>query len=421
MNLEKLGRTSGMVLVIIIICSHFEIVRQGWSSPSFSHQETKDAQHDWILKKSTSNSFSKRTPDGGIFTAENAKNLSECLKSSNDKFPHPDISAVTYYSDGRLLNMVLWLSSVFSEPNLNGSLSSSSSFMKNPWHEIGYTLSFDVLSANDLGTDYYLEIAWNTVNQTWTRTLSEGSSTGEKRILSQEHNYTGFFENNKRYLLMSLNLSDVSLPDEYRIILSAWDNFLNHGRICKIIDLTNWIYVPPPEYVISTKPTSTILRPGDETNIELQIKSASKLKSYVFLSAENTDGMELNFLPTRIYVPPHGTTTSLLHVKALQNVEVRPYTLPIIATILFPTEAILRNSTDVIANSLLAGTKENLDLVIDVLKPFTMEEKIINFYNSWFTPITGIYIAISGIIAALFPSILKLYRNIKRKYKEKNT
>ena len=79
-----------------------------------------------------------------------------------------------------------------------------------PWHAMGYTMSIDVLSAYDAGTDYYLEIAWDIFNGSWTRTLSEGSSTGEKRILEQEQNYTGFLEPGKNYLLMSVNLSQVA-------------------------------------------------------------------------------------------------------------------------------------------------------------------------------------------------------------------
>ncbi|HKQ20606.1 MAG TPA: hypothetical protein VJS91_01075 [Nitrososphaeraceae archaeon] len=403
--------------MIIVVNSQVGIVKQTWSSSPFPHQETKDRQNDWILRKNINDNFSMPVPDGGIFSAKYSNDPSVCQNSPDNKFPKQDISAVTYYSDGKLLNIVLWLDSVFKEPKLNTSLSSLSSFGENLWHKMGYTLSFDILSANDLGTDYYLEIAWDVVNQTWTRTLSEGASIGEKRVLYQERNYTDFFENNRKYLSMPLNLSEVSSPDQYRIILSAWDNFPIRGQICSFIDLTNWIYIPPPEYVMSTKPTSTILRPGDEANIELQIKSASKLKSYVFLSAEKADGMELTFLPSRIYVPPHGTTASLLHIKALQNVEIRSYTLPITAKILFPSEAKLRNSTDIVSNSLLGGTQENLDLVVEVLKPFTIEDKMSNFYNTWFTPITGMYIAISGIVAGLLPSILKIYRNMKKKNK----
>ena len=401
--------------------SHVELAKQVWASPAFPHQEVRDPDNDWDIKKSNGNNFLMHTPDGTPFRAENPRNLTQCLNRSHDKSSYPpDISAVSYYSDGKSLNTVLWLTSPFREPNLNKSISSLPSFSTYPWHTIGYTMSIDVLSTYDTGTDYYLEIVWDIVNQTWTRTLSEGSSTGEKRILQQDNNYTHFFEKNKNYVLMSLNLTDVSSPDEYRIILSAWDNFLNHRRFCSIVDITNWIFAPPPEFVITTIPGSTVMRPGDETNIEVQIKSDAKLKSYVYLSSEKTDGMELNFVPNRIYVPPYGTTTSLLHVKAFENAEIRPYTLPIMAKILFRTEGMLRNSTVMTNNTLLGSTRENLDFAIDVLKPFTLEERLTNFYNSWFTPITGMYIVISGIIAAIAPSILKKYRNKKRKNNDKN-
>jgi hypothetical protein len=403
-----------VLLLIGIVCFQFQLATVSSSSPPFPRQGIVDPPDDWFLKKSNSNYFAVRTPDGGRFTAINANDMQQCLNDSHKKISFPDIAAVSYVSDGKTLNAVLWLSSPFKEPRLNGTLHSPSSLTVMPWHAMGFTMSIDVLSAYDTGTDYYLEIAWDVFNGSWTRTLSEGSPTGEKRILEQEQNYTGFFEYGKSYLLMSVNLSEISSPDQYRVLFSAWDNFLNQRRFCTIVDITNWIFVPPPEFIISTLPTSSILRPGEDANIELKVKSAANLKSYVFLTADKTDGVELNFVPSRVYVPQYGTTTSLLHIKASQDAEVRSYTLPISANIIFSTEAKLRNSTTGVNNSLFGSIRENLDLDVDVIKPLTFEERLNSFYTLWFTPITGMYAAIFGIIAGIMPWILTKYKRIKR-------
>ena len=278
--------SSLVLLLIVIVYYQFQIAAVAASSPPFPRQEIRDPHADWFFKKSNNNYFSMRTPDGREFTASNANNMRQCLTESHNQFSFPDIAAVSYSSDGKTLNTVLWLSSPFREPRLNTTLSSPSSFMVIPWHAVGYTMSIDVLSDYDTGSDYYLEVAWNIFNGSWTRTLSEASSTGEKRILEQEQDYSGFFEHGKSYMLMSINLSEVSSPNEYRVIFSAWDNFIKDRRLCSIADITNWIFIPPPEFVISTLPTSTVLRPGEEANIELQIKSAAKLKSNVFLSTD---------------------------------------------------------------------------------------------------------------------------------------
>ena len=138
------------------------------------------------------------------------------------------------------------------------------------------------------------------------------------------------------------------------------------------------------------------------------------LKSNVFLSTDRIDGLELNFIPSRVYVPPYGTTSSLLHIKASQTADVRAYTLPIYANILFPTEGMLRDGSNTVNNSVLGSISENLALPIDVLKSLTFEEKLSNFYNSWFTPIAGMYAAILGIIAGISPWIVAKYKRMKK-------
>jgi hypothetical protein len=64
-------------------------------SPSFSRQEIEDATNDWT------------------FTDKEA-----CMSGEKPNFQYPDIQSVSYFSDGKTLNITYWLSRPFSHPNL---------------------------------------------------------------------------------------------------------------------------------------------------------------------------------------------------------------------------------------------------------------------------------------------------------------
>ena len=54
-------------------------------------------------------------------------------------------------------------------------------------------------------------------------------------------------------------------------------------------------------------------------------------------------------------------------------------------------------------------------MTINVLPPVTFEEKLEKFYISFFTPINGIYGAISGILVIAIPWFIKRIRNKQKK------
>jgi uncharacterized membrane protein len=59
---------------------------------------------------------------------------------------------------------------------------------------------------------------------------------------------------------------------------------INH-RLCRLIDATNWVIIPPPDFDISIKPDSSIaLRPNEERTVQLQIKGNSDLQSEAVLT-----------------------------------------------------------------------------------------------------------------------------------------
>lgn len=396
---------SSVCLLTILIYAAAHLQQDSLAlSPPFFRQEIIDPPNDWIVGKLPNNSITIETPDGDGLTLGAAQNNEQC---SSNGFASPDIQGVSYFSDGKILNATIWLSSPFKEHNVNGTLWSTSSFRELPWHQMGYTMSIDTLSVYDTGsTDYYAEIKWNYVNETWSKLIYEGSKIGEKRIIDEVDGYKGFFDDGKRYFVFSLDLDKINYPDQYKIIFTAYDNFLNKGLFCYLYDSTNWVHIPPPEFAMMTKPTSTVLRPGEVKNIELQIKSESNLKSNVYLSSDEPDGIEVTFEPNYLFVPPKGIATSLVKVEALEGVEDSPYTLPIQAKIYFITEGVIRGGQRIVGNPQIGSIPENSNLAIEILKPLSAQEHLNNFFTGWFTPITAMYQTASAIIGGLIVWII---------------
>ena len=46
-----------------------------------------------------------------------------------------------------------------------------------------------------------------------------------------------------------------------------------------MVDTSNWVMVPPPDFSISAQPSSISLRPGEKSTISLQINGNSALQS----------------------------------------------------------------------------------------------------------------------------------------------
>lgn len=62
-----------------------------------------------------------------------------------------------------------------------------------------------------------------------------------------------------------MDLDVLNTPDEYSILFYAADSFIKDGRLCRLADIANRVYVPPPKFDISISSTSADLRPGDDT------------------------------------------------------------------------------------------------------------------------------------------------------------
>lgn len=371
------------------------------ASPSFSLQGIYNSDNGWDLEN--------------VRDFTNAKNITECTTTQHH-FPSPQIAAVNYISDGKTLNSTLWLSSPFKEPII----SSSSIFQQ---VERRYALLIHVNSAFDIGQNYQIVIEWDSTSHAWTRKIIESSPPSifqTEKVLDQKSNYTGFFVRGKNYVDLYFNLSVASYPNQYNVVAYASDTFMTKdSHLCHLIDITDVVPIPPPEFVISTSPGSVALFPGENKTIELQVKSNTNLESVIsFFTTNQTNDIKLKFIPNTTSILPYSMATSLLQIKASEKADAHPYTLPIYTKISFPTiitnwlsGSIHSNPKSIILN------KPPSNVTITVLASLTIGQQIKNMWESWGSPISGfvgLITAIGGGIAGL------LLKKFKDKWNKRN-
>jgi hypothetical protein len=261
------------------------------------------------------------------------------------------------------------------------------------------------------GTGYLTTISWNPSSQTWIKEVDEMRALpgkngiinpGDQKVLELDNNYTGFEDLNKNYAVISAKLSDFNYPNQYFLSFGVMDDYYGQDSSCSLIDITDHVNVPPPQFNITTIPNSVVLRPGEEKDVELIIKNINtNFASHAFLYSNSTKEMNIKFIPDQVSIPPLGMTTSLLHIKSLSNTTIHPYTFPIIANMTFPTKRENYLSNEILNNNKSATIVERSVITATVLEPIPIEQKIDNFLTAWFTPITSAYSTIITIVSGI--------------------
>jgi hypothetical protein len=308
--------------------------------------------------------------------------------------------------------------SPYEEPSLNDVLPSDLD-EKFSWLGVRYVMAIDINSVYDKGSDYLVQIGWykGLDQNQWVRRFTEQSTTDGVKVLYENNNYTGFFDKEENYILLSFDLHGLNFPTQYRLVSYVDVFFFKNNRLCALHDPTNHVPFPPPEFYISTLPTSVTLRPGEEKDIQLRLNSTAYSPSNATFSINQTEGLKATFTPNRTSVPANGMVVSTLHINATENIENRPYTLPIYATISFPTKVGIEGQDKIFNNTSSETINENSYLTLTVLPPLTPDEQLQNFTNAWITPITGIWTFLAGVAAVVAPLIINIYR--KRQDKNK--
>jgi len=277
--------------------------------PSFARQEIRDAPGDWQYFSLRSNS--------------------NCTDVTTQSKKIPDMVGATYFSDNGFLNATIWLSAPFKE--------TPSPLLRFPT----YSMVIGIIQPNNASArvDYGVSIQWDMWKLGWTRTIEEHLSN-YTRILEQDSNYSNFFDNtnNKGHINMSLDLRKISSPNQYFLGFMMLDGILKDRNACGLIDIMpDTVYVPPPEFNISTFPNPLEIKQGEEKTIELKINSSTLVSPSVLLNTtQMPQGIQIQIEPHQTNVPSAGVATSHITVKASDKAAPGSYTLPIFSKISFP-------------------------------------------------------------------------------------
>jgi hypothetical protein len=275
-------------------------------------------------------------------------------------------------------------------------------------------MAMDVNSGYDFrGEDYRVTLDWDPNIRNWTRLVQESrSSMGEDRslasgeyiILQQQNNYGDFFNEEKNYVKIVMDLSAINFPDQYSLVFFITESYTNWNSTCNIdlFDMSDEVHVPPPDFTFIVSPSSISLRPGEEAKMELQIKNTNaKLNSYVVLSTNTTKGIDATFIPNSTSVPPSGLSTSLINIRAADNASNHPHTFPIIANITFPSQLTNYLTNEKYNSTGGARIVEYSDVTVTVLPSVSFQEQFQNVITDWFNPLTSTYTTIVTIVTGI--------------------
>jgi len=371
-----------------------------YSSPSFQRQELTLNSGSWF----------------DVFSGKTTRNGTNYI----------DIQSVSYFSNGRHLNATLWLPDFKTSPN--------------DYELVDYGMYLDADSDNRTGLsgiDYKVEISWDNESRTWTRHFEEWSSNGKSKTLSKEENVTDFFEDRASYVTLYADLDSMLSPNNYRVLFYAEGIDFLHKQFSWIIDSTNWISIPSPELVFVVSPSPIVLTQGGESITEVRINSSSaeelelNIKPEVTENSSNSKLITMKLDSEKLLIPPFGAASTHMRVSITPDIQPTDYMIIMRANIItlntppFAEPGTTQSETQKSAtnNDQDIGVSRSLSLreivsefvsktitdqpvskssVFSIqVKEWKFDEQLNSFVNQWITPLTGIYTAISSIVAGI--------------------
>ena len=359
--------------VLFLISSNLFSISYAIEAP-VTRQSIRDAPFDWI-------NIDKQT-------------------AATEGDPSTDIVEVTYFTNGKTLNSTIWVLFPFRELPVGYSI-------------FNYGMLIDSDFDEDTGAggiDYQLEIRWNNETNTWTRVLTEWSSTAVGgRILEESKNFTRFSGDQLFYVSIPIELEDISNPNKFRAVYYAESK---REASPLITDFTKWINVPPQELQVATYPQSIELRQGETKTVELTINSTSGLEPDVILYSENQDtDPVLDFSAKKLKIPSNGFASIPLTVSTSGNTKIAPHTIFIFANSSYPALEFVKvnaTSNDFEFPLKIPGDDKMVktSLLINVKEPLSLTDKISEFWNKLGELLLFVY----GVVAGLSPMIFNAVR-----------
>lgn len=379
-----------MFLILIIYSSNYlylEHVR-GEISP-FPRQEINDGIHDGLYANTTTSSNKNNT---ATFTSDSR-----------------DLIAVSHFSDGKTLNSTLWFLGMVSKYDDFDDIKSAS-----------YGVLVDVDNnpfTGRLGVDYQKQINWNTTDNFWTSSLIEYSSSGNQKIEIAASNIT--ITQNQSFFPISLDLDSITSPDKFRV--SYYSMEVNKDST-NIVDMTNWVDVPPAQFTLSTLPKSLVLTQGESLDIGAQLVSNTGSSPQVLNidNEKNNAHVLVKFNPNGINFSSFGIAPLPFRITAPSNAQVGQYTIPLLANVsleMTPTGVlgIPGNNTSSAGDGYIT-VRPNLTVSVIERPPFGQEFR--DFWTTYGQVISLFGAGFAGGFSTHIMDRIKERREEKRKRRE---
>ena len=373
-------------------------------SPTFTKQEVSDIEDNILFS-----SKSKTIEDIDLEFQKIAANQSVSIDSVN------------YFSDGKNLKAILWLSNFDRFPSYEKLYDIGGEF------DLSYGILLDIVSNNKKGSnpfDYDISTQCSCIpsNQTWKKIYYELSSNGSnKRIvntsdITHDFNIMQKSEDREKFIELSADLGFLGFPKEYRIMYYAMYSYSFNPEI-SIMDVTNLLTVPSPTILLSIMPSSIELRQGEEKVINLQVNASNQFSPLVNLSLDNRHrDIDLKSNRDQLNIPSNGMDGTTLTVRADPHASLGIHYATLYANTSFfvdPTIASYLDKVRINNNEIRIDEEKVIDqtiLLIDVKPALELSERIKDAWENWGQAVSGFNALIIAIIAGLSPFLINKLR-----------
>lgn len=225
-----------------------------------------------------------------------------------------------------------------------------------------------------------------------------------------DYDYGTSLKNNQRYVSFSVDLGEIGLASQYRILFYTRE--LKDGQL--IWDFGKWISVPPPQVSLSLEPNTTVeLRNGEQKNVDVFVNSTTGFDQLITLSTNDTSYIDSTFLTNKTFhLPPYDLDARRIKVNAtINNAKIIDKDYPLTETL-----RITANSTPTPVNgSNIAqqNTITNTYLHIKINRALSTLEQVWEFvtdFNKAISPISGIWTFLIGILTVSVPWAIRRSR-----------
>jgi hypothetical protein len=392
-------------------------------STSFERQEITDVDDDWIFWPPDSEEDTIRLQDNTLKSVPVAKNKTDCRVELEFS---PQIKSISYMSNGNIINSTMWLSSHLIESLLERNKINQDNFNEDSipplWKKIKFTVAIDINSIFNQGTDYRIELVNERINFTsskWAEIIYEISANGEAKEVSKKF-FDKFPYLEKNFVEFSIDLDKIGNPKDYKILFYITDFYVKSGKLCRMVDSTNWILSPPPNFNLLLSDNPINMNPGEESDIFVTIKGNTGLQAQAELYVNRTDpSISISFPESnKTIISPLTNGSATLHLNVSDSYFEKSESLifPIIANISFaPT--ITNKGDDTFNNTQTIFLSETADLTLNVERSLSDFEKV-GKYVSNLKPIGDAWEILTPIGAGILSLIY--FINRKRKKNKRN-